>query len=270
MENNMHTKWILGVFVAAMLSVGVAGANDSATVAEQIGGLQQMCADTAEARAQRQADQPLYERLGGYDRIHEFVREVVRLHFENDALDRIMVGVDGEKLAKNVADFAASGTGGPQTYTGRDMPSAHAHLELTDADFLWRHRQGHADHGLRPERDRRVRLHPGFPQGPGGSRITEPSTTETSKRRPFEGGILIPTRKSLDDELRSMISRDPRVSSGDHGRSGAPQRDGLRRPADLPRSAPFRRRCDGVLHGCADLPVSADRSSNAFPPCFPP
>jgi hemoglobin len=136
MENNMHTKWILGVFVAAMLSVGVVGANDSATVAEQIGGLQQMCADTAEARTQRQADQPLYERLGGYDRIHEFVREVVRLHFENDALDRIMVGVDGEKLAKNVADFAASGTGGPQTYTGRDMPSAHAHLELTDADFL--------------------------------------------------------------------------------------------------------------------------------------
>ena len=95
-----------------------------------------MCADTEQARAQRQADDALYNRLGGYDRIHEFTTEVVRLHFENEALDRIMVGVDGEALAKNVADFVASGTGGPQRYTGRDMPTAHSHLHLTDADFL--------------------------------------------------------------------------------------------------------------------------------------
>jgi hemoglobin len=98
--------------------------------------MQAMCAETAEARAQRQAEKPLYDRLGGYDRIHEFIREVVRLHFENDALDRIMEGVDGKTLAKRVTDFTAAGTGGPQTYKGRSMPAAHARLELTDADFL--------------------------------------------------------------------------------------------------------------------------------------
>lgn len=136
MKDTKRFTWILGIAAAALIMAGTASADDAPTVAEQINGLQKMCADTADARAQRQAAQPLYERLGGYDKIHEFVREVVRLHFENDALDRIMVGVDGEKLAKNVADFAASGTGGPQTYKGRTMPEAHARLELTDADFL--------------------------------------------------------------------------------------------------------------------------------------
>jgi hemoglobin len=136
MKNGTKTRWILAALVISMCSVGAANPNDAPNVAEQIAGLQQMCADTADARAQRHAEQPLYERLGGYDRIHEFIREVVRLHFENEALDRIMVGVDGEKLAKNVADFTAAGTGGPNNYGGRSMPDAHAHLELTDADFL--------------------------------------------------------------------------------------------------------------------------------------
>ena len=134
-----QTKWILAASVMVLLSVAVADANDAGhapSVAEQIGGMQAMCAETAEARAQRQAEKPLYDRLGGYDRIHEFTREVVRLHFENKALDRIMVGIDGDTLAKRVADFTAAGTGGPQTYTGRSMPAAHEHLHLTDADFL--------------------------------------------------------------------------------------------------------------------------------------
>jgi hemoglobin len=136
MDRRNNSRWILGLAVVAMLVTGTAVANDSVTVTEQVAGLQQMCADTAEARAQRQAEQPLYERLGGYDKIHEFTREVVRLHFENDSLDRIMEGVDGERLAKSVADFTASGTGGPKVYKGRTMPEAHARLELTDADFL--------------------------------------------------------------------------------------------------------------------------------------
>jgi hemoglobin len=136
MKNKTRTLWILTVIVTGMFSVAGANDNDAPTVAEQIGGMQAMCAETAQARAQRQAEKPLYDRLGGYDRIHEFTSEVVRLHFENEALDPIMVGINGEALAKSVADFAASGTGGPQTYKGRDMPAAHAHLHLTDADFL--------------------------------------------------------------------------------------------------------------------------------------
>ena len=64
------------------------------------------------------------------------VGEVVRLHNENDAIKHMFTDVDSEKLVKHVADFTASGTGGPQTYSGRTMPATHARLELTDADFL--------------------------------------------------------------------------------------------------------------------------------------
>jgi hemoglobin len=136
MNDRKQTKWILAVLTVAMLAVGVAGAGDASTVADQMSGLQTMCADTAQARAQRQADEALYFRLGGYDRIHEFTREVVRLHKQNDAIKAMFTYVDSEKLAKHVADFVAAGTGGSESYTGRAMPAVHAKLRLTDADFL--------------------------------------------------------------------------------------------------------------------------------------
>lgn len=127
---------ILAVIVTTILSVSLAGANDAPTVAEQINGMQQMCADSAEARAQRQAADPLYNRLGGYDKISEFTTEVVRLHNQNDAIKAMFVHVDGDRLAKHVADFVSAGTGGTAEYTGRTMPASHANLKLTDADFL--------------------------------------------------------------------------------------------------------------------------------------
>lgn len=136
MNRRNHSRWILGITVAAMLATGTAVANDTVTVAEQMAGLQQMCADTAEARAQRQAEKPLYDRLGGYEKINDFTREVVRLHKENDDIKHMFEYVDTERLATSVADFTAAGTGGSQTYSGRTMPAAHANLKLTDADFL--------------------------------------------------------------------------------------------------------------------------------------
>jgi hemoglobin len=137
MEDTTKTKWVLAAFVMAALTISVAEANDAApTVDEQIAGMQKMCADTADARAQRQAADPLYNRLGGYDRILEFTTEVVRLHHENESIKDMFKYVDSERLAKHVADFTAAGTGGPQQYTGRTMPATHANLKLTDADFL--------------------------------------------------------------------------------------------------------------------------------------
>lgn len=123
--------------VAVVLFVAsIAGAGDAPTVAEQMAGMQQMCADSEQARMKRQAENPLYNRLGGYDKILEFTTEVVRLHNQNDAIKAIFIGVDPEKLAENVADFVAAGTGGSETYQGRSMPDTHAKLRLTDADFL--------------------------------------------------------------------------------------------------------------------------------------
>ncbi|MGB0204723.1 MAG: group I truncated hemoglobin [Neptuniibacter sp.] len=130
------TSCFTTLMAGVVLSASIGAAEKPPTVEEQITGLQTMCADTEQARNDRHTANPLYFRLGEYDKIHRFTTEVVRLHFENSDLDRIMEGIDGDKLAKNVADFVSTGTGGPKVYQGRDMPTAHARLKLTDADFL--------------------------------------------------------------------------------------------------------------------------------------
>ena len=130
------SKWILAAFLMGILSAGIGGAGESPTVAEQVDGLVKMCADTEQARVQRQAEKPLYYRLGEYDKIYEMTAEIVRLHSINPDFERFWGHIDEDALVKNVSDFVSTGTGGPKVYTGRDMPSAHAHLTLSNADFL--------------------------------------------------------------------------------------------------------------------------------------
>lgn len=129
-------RTILLSFLIGLLPVAVAGGKEAPTAAEQMAGLQKMCADSEQARTERQAAESLYDRLGGYDRIHDLTREIVRRHEQNDDIKQMFVEVDAEELAKHVADFMAAGTGGTAEYTGRDMPSAHARLGITNADFL--------------------------------------------------------------------------------------------------------------------------------------
>lgn len=149
MNSNRVYRAIRVLVVAAMAAsvfvAAAAGSHDhehdhdgahGASVEEHIAQLNKMCEDTAEAREARQAEAPLYDRLGGYDKISALTTEIVSLHEQNEAIQHVMEGVDGEQLAKHVADFVASGTGGPEKYTGRDMVSAHEHLKLTDADFV--------------------------------------------------------------------------------------------------------------------------------------
>ncbi len=133
MKNSKRVAWVLAVFLCSTFA---AVADDTPGVAEQIAGMQAMCADTAEVRAQRQADEALYFRLGGSNKINEFTTEVVRLHNQNPTIMPMLLHVNSEELATQVANFIFSGTGGPEIYTGRTLPASHADLHLTDADFL--------------------------------------------------------------------------------------------------------------------------------------
>jgi len=138
------TRILVGLVACTLLSAGIAAAEEKAappekaapTVADQMHGLQTMCAESAAAREARQAEKSLYERLGGYDRILALTTEVVRLHHENEAIKGMLENVDGEVLARHVADFMAVQAGGDVEYTGRTLPASHGHLHLTDADFL--------------------------------------------------------------------------------------------------------------------------------------
>jgi len=130
----MTLTMILALMLALAANLAVAG--DDSSVDEKMTGLIGMCAESAADRADRQARESLYDRLGGYDKILELTREIVRLHSVNPDFDVMVRHIDHEHLASQVADFMAAGTGGTQNYDGRSMPEAHSRLRLTNADFL--------------------------------------------------------------------------------------------------------------------------------------
>jgi len=127
---------MMAMVAVGFVSAGLATAGEEPTVDEQMAGLVKMCADSETARVARQAEKPLYFRLGETDKIHALTSEIVRLHSINPDFARFWGRIDEEKLIKNVAEFVSTGTGGPKVYTGRDMTSAHASLKLSTADFL--------------------------------------------------------------------------------------------------------------------------------------
>lgn len=135
--NSSYRKILsLALALTALLATTALADKAAPTTEDHIKGLQTMCADSQDARLARQENKSLYLRLGGYDKILELTTEIIRLHSINPAIVRTLDGVDHAGLAKHVADFMAAGTGGDVKYTGRDMRSSHAHLKLTDEDFL--------------------------------------------------------------------------------------------------------------------------------------
>lgn len=86
----------------------------------------------------------LYERLGGAAGIAAVVDTLVSLAAADTALNFTRQGTANEWQAtpENVAlfktrmvQFIGQATGGPEVYEGRDMATAHAGMEITDAEF---------------------------------------------------------------------------------------------------------------------------------------
>jgi hemoglobin len=86
--------------------------------------------------AEQQAAAPtLYERLGGDEGLTNIVRDTIALHHENRDIAHYFADVDDDVLAGHVVAFFAAGTGGPANYQGRDMTTAHASMNMSDAEF---------------------------------------------------------------------------------------------------------------------------------------
>src|SRR5262249_15443639 len=60
----------------------------------QVAALKKMFRDTAQERAKRQKEKPLYERLGGRDAIQAVVTDIVELHFTEEITKPLTRGVD--------------------------------------------------------------------------------------------------------------------------------------------------------------------------------
>jgi len=130
-------------FLATALTLLLCAAAGASLAAEppsadaQVADLEKMCEANAEARAARHADTTLYSRLHEAKGINALTQEIVRLHLENGQIKQMFEGLDNDLVAKRVADFMISGTGGPAVYKDRPtLPDSHRHLKLTNSEFM--------------------------------------------------------------------------------------------------------------------------------------
>ena len=106
------------------------------TPAEQVAEMANACEAALPEIEQRQAEQSLYDRLGGQDGIKTIMIKVVEVHMENPAIKPLFDGVDIEAFLEHSTQFMSAGAGGDVEYTGRDITNVHEHMNLTPELFL--------------------------------------------------------------------------------------------------------------------------------------
>ena len=79
----------------------------------------------------------LYERLGGADGIAKLVDDVMAAHLINPAVKTRFENIKDLDRAKKMArEFFCAGSGGPEPYTGKDMPTAHKGMNVSEQEYL--------------------------------------------------------------------------------------------------------------------------------------
>lgn len=78
----------------------------------------------------------LYERLGGGEGLEKIANDLIDLHAANPIVKARFVNSDLDKLKKLAKDFFGAGIGGPETYTGKDMVSAHTGMNINERELI--------------------------------------------------------------------------------------------------------------------------------------
>ena len=83
----------------------------------------------------------LYERLGKEEEISRIVNEVVEEHMKNPGISaRFLPYLETPEKLKTIKrhtiDFFSAGSGGPQVYKGRDMPSTHRGMNINSTEYM--------------------------------------------------------------------------------------------------------------------------------------
>jgi hemoglobin len=77
----------------------------------------------------------LYERLGGIDAITAVVQKFRDRVAGDDRINQKFARTDLARLTKMLIDQVCQASGGPCTYTGRNMKDAHAGMGVTSGEF---------------------------------------------------------------------------------------------------------------------------------------
>jgi hemoglobin len=97
------------------------------------GGSKKPATTTTTAQAEGKS---LYDRLGGVDAIKAVVKDFVEERVAKDnRINARFINADIPKLEGLLTDQICAATGGPCTYTGRNMRETHAGMKITEAEF---------------------------------------------------------------------------------------------------------------------------------------
>ena len=80
----------------------------------------------------------LYKRLGGYDAIAAVTDDFLGRLASDPQLGRFFKGHSTDSITRirgDVVDFLCKATGGPCTYSARDMKTSHTGLKITEEDW---------------------------------------------------------------------------------------------------------------------------------------
>ena len=77
----------------------------------------------------------LYERLGGKDAITAVIDDFVARCAADSRINGKFARTDIARLKSSLIDQVAEATGGPFTYTGRDMRTTHLGMSVTGGEF---------------------------------------------------------------------------------------------------------------------------------------
>ena len=87
---------------------------------------------------QNEKPKSLYQRLGGYDALAAVTDDFLGRLATDKSLGRFCPGHSEDsirKIRQHIIDQLCMATGGPCTYMGRDMKTAHKGLAITEADW---------------------------------------------------------------------------------------------------------------------------------------
>ncbi|WP_449285707.1 group I truncated hemoglobin [Marinobacter sp. PE14] len=82
-----------------------------------------------------QPDETLYQQLGEREGIANVVEDLLYLIVEDERINRQFKGMDVAQFHHNLTDQLCELSGGPCTYTGREMRELHSDMAITDTQF---------------------------------------------------------------------------------------------------------------------------------------
>ena len=83
------------------------------------------------------ASTTLYDRLGRREGITGIARQLIKNHLANPVVsNRYSQIKDMDRIERNVIDFFCAGSGGPETYSGKDLVSTHRGMNVSEQEFV--------------------------------------------------------------------------------------------------------------------------------------